>query len=239
MARNKGTFNFSNNFEVLNKAPLDARIVVGTKANLIDPSIWRDAANLVWLYKGIVVSVTSDTSTDNNGLYFLTDETQYTDYNYWVKLGAATAADASGTSWSTFQLNNDASGVTLVDVSGNLQIQTPDGSLANFTAADITIDGSLKIDNLTGALYAQNGNVYVGVPTAILTFDGSFIGNDLTVDFSVNHMLNTMRQNIEIWDSSSNETIYPGITKGLNIDYISFYTPPTTGTIYNITILGF
>jgi hypothetical protein len=86
MSRNKGTFNFSANFEVLAKAPLDARLVVDRKENLITPSIWQDASNNVWLYKGIVVSVVSDPSTQNNGLYFLLDETQYTDYNFWLKI---------------------------------------------------------------------------------------------------------------------------------------------------------
>jgi len=87
MGRNKGTFNFSSTFEVLNKAPLDARLVVDIKADLIDPSTWRDAVDLVWLFDGIVVSVVSDPSTDNNGLYFLTEVSTYTNYNSWTKIG--------------------------------------------------------------------------------------------------------------------------------------------------------
>lgn len=90
MSRNKGTFNFSANFEVLSKAPLDARLVVSNKGDLISPSIWQDASSNVWLYKGILVSVVSDPSTENNGLYFLLDETQYTNYNSWFKIQTPT-----------------------------------------------------------------------------------------------------------------------------------------------------
>jgi hypothetical protein len=166
MDRNKGTFNFSANFEVLDKAPLDARIVVGTKAGLIDPSTWKDTANLVWLYKGIVVSVVSDSST-NNGIYFLTDETQYTNYDYWIKVGSA--------------------------------IPTP----------------------------------------AILTYDSSINGDNITWEFPIVHNLNTIKQTITIWDASSNDQIYPGITRGASTNYVSFSSPPQIGSIYNITILGF
>ena len=107
MARNKGTFNFAANFEVLNKAPLDARLVVDTKSNLITPSIWEDDNSNVWVYTGIPVAVISDPSTENNGLYLLTDDTAYTSYDSWVKIGGSVdPGDPSGTSWQTFQLNN-------------------------------------------------------------------------------------------------------------------------------------
>lgn len=166
MDRNKGTFNFSANFEPLNKAPLDARLVVATKAGLIDPSTWKDSSNLVWLYKGIVVSVTSDPSTDNNGIYFLTDETQYTNYSYWTKIGASPG------------------------------------------------------------------------PT-LLSFDGSINGDNSTWNFPIVHNLNTIKQTITVWDASTNDQIYPGITRGASTNYVSFSSPPLIGTIYNITILGF
>jgi hypothetical protein len=76
-------------------------------------------------------------------------------------------------------------------------------------------------------------------PSTILTFDASIEGDDITTSFPIIHNLNTMRQNIEIWDFTTNEVIYPAITKGLTTDYVSFYTPPSTGTIYNINIIGF
>lgn len=239
MSRNKGTFNFAANFEVLTKAPIDARLVVSAKEDLINPSIWQDGDSLVWLYKGIVVSVTSDPVTENNGLYFLTDETQYTDYNYWIKIGTSTPIDASGTSWSSFQINNDASGVLLVDVSGNLEIINPnDGDLADVSVGSLYIDGSLKIDNLSGPLYVQDGNVYVGAPVTILAYDGSILGDDTTTEFPINHNLNTIKQNVMVWEDNGDQ-IFPAVTRGLNTDTISFLTPPLTGAIYYVNIIGF
>ena len=121
----------------------------------------------MWLFKGIVVSVVADSTPDNNGLYFLTDETNYTNYIYWVKIGGTTPS------------------------------------------------------------------------STVLTYDGSIVGNDVTTTFAVVHDLSTLRQNVEIWDASTNETIYPAITKGSSTNYVSFYTPPSAGSIYNITIIGF
>jgi hypothetical protein len=167
MSRNKGTFNFAANFEPLVKAPLDGRVVVGAKADLINPATWQDAGSNVWLFKGIIVSVTSDPSIDNNGLYFLTDETNYTNFSYWIKIGGITPAPS------------------------------------------------------------------------ILTFDGSIIGNDSIWEFPVVHNLNTIKQTITIWDASTNDQIFPGITRGASTNYISFFSPPSLGSIYNISIIGF
>ena len=240
MSRNKGTFNFAANFEVLNKAPLDARLVVDTKENLITPSVWQDVASNVWLYKGIVVSVVSDPSVENNGLYFLTDETQYTDYNYWVKINGAVPSDPSGTSWATFQLNNGSNGVILKDVSGNLEILTFDGSTyAGIKAGSISIQ-SIKIDTLNGALYAQDGSVYaVAGSQVLLGYNGNIIGNDTTSFFPIVHDLSTLHQSITVWDQNTNEVIYPDIIRGASTNYVSFSSPPPSGANYNLVIVGF
>ena len=238
MARNKGTFNFAANFEVLTKAPLDARLVVDTKANLIQTSIWQDGGGNSWLYKGIVVSVVSDPSTSNNGLYFLTDETTYTNPNSWIKVNAVVPSDPSGTSYATFQLNNGNNGVVLKDVSGNLQVVNFDGStFANIKAGHIDIN-SIKIDTLNGVLYAQDGSVYAVPGTfGLKAFEGTLYGNGTTKDFVVDHSLNTIRQTISIWDGSS--AIYPELLRGMNSDVIKFSQEPLSGTNYDIIILGF
>lgn len=241
MARNKGTFNFSSNFEVLTKAPLDARLVVDTKANLITPSIWEDIDSNVWLYKGITVSVVDDPSATNNGLYFLLDETNYTDYNSWVKLNAAIDAsvDPTGTSSPTFQLNNGNNGVILKDSSGNLEIVEFDGSTyANITAGHLNIN-SIKVDSLNGALYASDGSIYaVSSSFPLKAFQGFINGNDITSAFVVDHSLNTLKQNITIYDNNNN-VIYPELERGLNSNTITFIQPPSSGTNYEIIILGF
>lgn len=239
MARNKGTFNFAANFEVLTKAPLDARMVVDTKANLISPAIWQDNALNVWLYKGLTVSVVSDPSTSNNGLYFLTDENTYTSYSSWLKIGDGVSVDASGTSWATFQLNNDQNGVILRDASGNLEIVTFDNSTYAKVRAGHIEGSSLKIDTLNGALYAQDGSVYaIAGIKALLAFEGTITGNNITSTFPIIHDLSTLKQNVNVWNNLTNEIIYPNIIKGSSTNVIEFFTPPAGGQDYKVNIMG-
>jgi hypothetical protein len=92
MSRNQGTFNFAANFEPLVKAPLDARMRVENYSDLIDASIWKDADENIWLYKGAIVSVANDPSA---GIYFLADDTTFTNYSSWIPAGSGTSLDSS------------------------------------------------------------------------------------------------------------------------------------------------
>lgn len=80
MSRVPGVFNFSANFEALIAAPLDARGTVVNYSELTDSS-------LPYPYLGMVVAVTSDAITSNNGLYLLT-ATPATVSGNWFKLGS-------------------------------------------------------------------------------------------------------------------------------------------------------
>jgi hypothetical protein len=80
MSRVPGVFNFSANFEALIAAPLDARGTVMNYSELTDSS-------LPYPYLGMVVAVTSDATTSNNGLYLLT-ATPATVSGNWFKLGS-------------------------------------------------------------------------------------------------------------------------------------------------------
>lgn len=86
MARNKGQFNFSANLEVKKAAPLDARVVVNTLAELTSPATWQDDKGEAFLYEGIVVAV-----LENRGLYMLNDATGYSDIDNWTALDAKAA----------------------------------------------------------------------------------------------------------------------------------------------------
>ena len=57
MARNKGTFQFAANFEVKAAEALDPRVVVSKKSELINKSTWPGDGDIIYLYKGILVSV--------------------------------------------------------------------------------------------------------------------------------------------------------------------------------------
>jgi hypothetical protein len=82
--REKGVLNLSANFEAQKSAPIDARMLVGKKADLINPTTWtaNDGGN--YIYKGIIVSVNDDTT--NNGLYILKGD-DYTQESSWEKAG--------------------------------------------------------------------------------------------------------------------------------------------------------
>ena len=236
MARNRGTFNFASNFEVLTKAPLDARSIVSLKADLISSSIWEDANNNSWVYTGMLVSVAHDTSI-NNGVYFLKDAATFTTSTSWLKISSE-GIDNTGTDNISWQINNTDEGVILKDASGNLDILKYDAvTYAGLKAGDIEVS-SLKIDNLTGSLYVLDGSVYAvdGVP--IKTFNGAMSGNGITTEFTVDHSLNTIKQNMTIYDLD-NDIIYPELERGLNTNKITFSSPPLSGDNYEIIIIGF
>lgn len=107
MSRVPGVFNFSANFEALIAAPLDARGTVVNYSELTDSS-------LPYPYLGMVVAVTSDATTSNNGLYLLT-ATPATVSGNWFKLGSGgvtiTGVTYSGTV-QTIELSDGGSFTT-------------------------------------------------------------------------------------------------------------------------------
>lgn len=78
MARQKGTFNLGSNIENLAAAPLDARMLVKTKADL------TDANSFPYFYQGMIVAVQSE-----NKVYLLID-TDPTLLTSWKEIGATT-----------------------------------------------------------------------------------------------------------------------------------------------------
>jgi hypothetical protein len=91
MARNRGAFGFSGSLEIHKTAPLDARLLVPTLAELTQEETWLDGGG-VWLYDNIVVTV-----QDQKGLYMLTNydpvtaPDAYKTADNWVRIDAAAA----------------------------------------------------------------------------------------------------------------------------------------------------
>lgn len=85
--REFGQFNFSANLEVKKTAPLDARVVVATKAELINSVTWTDGDGKVWLYNGLVVA-----ALDVQGLFMLVDADNYTSESAWLEVDASAAS---------------------------------------------------------------------------------------------------------------------------------------------------
>lgn len=86
MSRNKGTFQFAANFEVKTAEALDPRVVVSKKSDLINRDTWPGDDGIIYLYKGILVSVQEEDS-----VYMLVDYTKILDEDYsgWKKLSTS------------------------------------------------------------------------------------------------------------------------------------------------------
>ena len=162
MSRNTGTFNFAANFEVLAKAPLDAKQLVGTKADLINPAIWSGSTG-VWLYDGAIVSVASDPIPENNGIYFLASASTYTDINSWIKAGTGEGGGTitGGTnglsqSGANITLGGDLLSGTTINGQGvhSLQLTDVDGLIVSTTGGTDFI-----ADNIGFSLSFSGGSV--------------------------------------------------------------------------------
>ena len=88
MARNKGTFAFAANFEVKAQEALDPRVVVDSKADLINKETWPYDGETFYLYNGLIVAVVADKS-----MYMLIDKTKVLESNYsgWKQLDVSAA----------------------------------------------------------------------------------------------------------------------------------------------------
>lgn len=87
MARNKGQFSFSANYEVKNTAPLDARQRTALKSDLTTADTWQGlSGSETWAYAGMIVSVYADPTPANNGIYRL-KEAPYSVEANWEKIG--------------------------------------------------------------------------------------------------------------------------------------------------------
>lgn len=85
--RDRGTFNFSGNLEVKKDAPLEARSLVGSYADLTKPETWTDEEGGVWIYDGMNV-----TCKDRPGkIYQLSASADYTQEDSWILIGDTSA----------------------------------------------------------------------------------------------------------------------------------------------------
>lgn len=89
MARNKGTFKFAATLEVQAASALDPRVVVGTKAELVNKETWPYEGETVYVYNGMQVAV-----VEEKAIYMLVDSSKIleADYSGWKRMDAAAAA---------------------------------------------------------------------------------------------------------------------------------------------------
>lgn len=81
--RDRGTFNFSGNLEVKKDAPLEARSLVNSYADLVKPETWTDEQGGIWKYDCMLVSC-----KDRPGkVYQLSPGANYTKESSWILIG--------------------------------------------------------------------------------------------------------------------------------------------------------
>ena len=169
--RSTGVFNFSANFEALIAAPLDARGTVVNYSELTDGS-------LPYPYLGMVVAVTSDATTNNNGLYLL-KSTPATVSGNWFKLGSGTGT-----------------GVTITGVTYSGTIQTISLSDSSSFTTDI------NDTQLTNTQYST------GISTHSYQYidDASFSGTTISGQtYEIIDLLGTAKLNIVVLDVVSTD----------------------------------
>jgi len=181
MSRNTGTFNFAANFEVLAKAPLDAKQLVGTKADLTGATTWNQSGQ-VWLYDGAIVSVGSDPIAENNGIYFLSAATNYTDINSWVKAGTG---EGGGTiTGGTNGLSTAGTNIVLGGgdgLTGNTTINLNDHELQISTSGGTPT--LLGVDE-TGILLSFSGGTGTGAAVTFEDNGGLKYGDDYSLNYT-------------------------------------------------------
>ena len=85
MARYEGMFIAPSNYEPLIAAPFDARELVETQADLINPTTWEVSGGRgVWAYIGMKVTVASDPDSNKCGTYTLIAN-DFTNLSNWRK----------------------------------------------------------------------------------------------------------------------------------------------------------
>lgn len=107
-------------YDSTKRQPLDSRMLVTKRADLINPTIWlTNASTTEATYNGMIVSVNSD--GEYNGVYYLTDRTAITEENYAAyktALAAGEDVESYFSMWeklSTVGDSSSAGGLTPVD----------------------------------------------------------------------------------------------------------------------------
>lgn len=141
MARIKGITKFAANFEPEAAGPLDARFIVDVIADLYLTATWTALDGGVYVYKGMFVSVSSDPTPENNGMYILLDPANYTLPVSWMQLGV-------GGGDENFSYKK-------IDTGEEITIPTNQQMLVD---GAVTVDGDLIVDGEVVELVADGGD---------------------------------------------------------------------------------
>lgn len=144
--RDRGTFNFSGNLEVKKDAPLEARSLVNSYADLVKPETWTDEQGGIWKYDCMLVSC-----KDRPGkIYQLSPGADYTKESSWILIG-----DTSELNNKVQQFINSKgapNGLASLNESGII----PSAQLPSYVGDVIEVD---TFSNLPGT--GESGKIYI------------------------------------------------------------------------------
>lgn len=144
--RDRGTFNFSGNLEVKKDAPLEARSLVNSYADLVKPETWTDKQGGIWKYDCMLVSC-----KDRPGkVYQLSPGADYTKESSWILIG-----DTSELNSKVQQFINSKgapNGLASLNESGII----PSAQLPSYVDDVIEVD---TFSNLPGT--GESGKIYI------------------------------------------------------------------------------
>ena len=144
--RDRGTFNFSGNLEVKKDAPLEARSLVNSYADLVKPETWTDEQGGIWKYDCMLVSC-----KDRPGkVYQLSPGADYTKESSWILIG-----DTSELNSKVQQFINSKgapNGLASLNESGII----PSAQLPSYVDDVIEVD---TFGNLPGT--GESGKIYI------------------------------------------------------------------------------
>lgn len=173
--REKGIFEMAGNYEPQIAAPLDARNAVESKADLTNPATWQDTSGAVYLYEGLLVAVTKDSTVENNGVYKLVDADNYTQEVSWVRMLDTVDLD---------DVNEDIVGLhsfieaEIADVEKNISaIQTGIAQIVDGEQSVGLANNATNAEKTTGVLTVEKDG------ESIATFNGS---SNAEIDISQN-----------------------------------------------------
>ncbi len=144
--RDRGTFNFSGNLEVKKDAPLEARSLVNSYADLVKPETWTDEQGGIWKYDCMLVSC-----KDRPGkVYQLSPGADYTKESSWILIGDTSKLDSKVQQF--INSKGAPNGLASLNESGII----PSAQLPSYVDDVIEVD---TFSNLPGT--GESGKIYI------------------------------------------------------------------------------
>ncbi len=148
--RDRGTFNFSGNLEVKKDAPLEARSLVNSYADLVKPETWTDEQGGIWKYDCMLVSC-----KDRPGkVYQLSPGADYTKESSWILIGDTSELNKKVQEF--IDSKGAPSGLASLNESGII----PSAQLPSYVDDVIEVD---TFSNLPGT--GESGKIYIAQDT--------------------------------------------------------------------------